>query len=185
MGRKFNLDGNILYDTQTGSAVIYEDKEKIEHYAILARAGHCGKGYYIPQLLPITASNPELAIEIARKRGKIKSSRSGAIIDVMKVSELEKNFILYINDCDKYIHISHHTKEICDSIMERRIAMEEAVDFRNSGNRNRIQACTVKTADKYSNVHVLQRYLAPSYYGDKLIYPKSINFRDMLDEFFY
>jgi hypothetical protein len=69
--------------------------------------------------------------------------------------------------------------------MERRIAMEEAVDFRNSGNRNKIQACSVKTADKYSNVHVMQRYLAPSFYGDKLIYPKSINFKDMLEEFFY
>lgn len=184
MGHKFNLQGNTMYNTKTGSAQVFEEGKK-EHYAVLVKAGHCGKGYYIPQIIGITASSQALAVEIAKQMARIKSSRASAVIDVIKISEVEKNFISYINACDKYLHITHNSKETCTNVLDRRIAMEEAVDFKNSGDRNKIQACDVKTADKYSNVHVLQRYLAPSYYGDKLIYPKSINFRLVLDEFFY
>ena len=182
---KFKLTDGIFYDTRTGTAQIVSDPNSpTELYAILVQSGHCGKGYYMPQLMSVEAYNKEMAIEIARNSGRIKSSRKNAVLAVTKISPLERYTINYINSCDPY-YTSVKNSESIPYVQEGRIAMQAAVDYTNTGNPGSIPLDAVKTADKYSEKHVFQRLLAPSFYGSKLIYPRTINLRAALDEYFY
>ena len=42
----------------------------------------------------------------------------------------------------------------------------------------------VKTAEEYDEDCVVERFCAPRWQGEKLVYPQNINMREMLDEFF-
>lgn len=185
MAKGFNIKGGIFTDKSTGKQIhsdIY-DQEK-HYYAVLVRCGHVGKGKYIPVVLGIESPNKEMAIQIALHHPRVKSMRAGSpIIDIMEITKIEANYIGYINDCDSYHHGDRFSDpEITES---RAVIMEQAIDFENTGNRHQVPVDVVKTADKYGNVHVFPRYLAPRWSGDKLVIPKKINFRKALDEHFH
>lgn len=185
MAKGFNIKGGIFTDNSTGQQ-IYSDvfDEEMHYYAILVKCGHVGKGKYMPVVLGIEAPNKEMAIQIALRHPRVKSMRAGSpIIDIMEITKVEANYIGYINDCDPYKHGDRFfNNEITES---RSVIMEQAIDFENTGNRYQVSPDAVKTSDKYANVHVLQRYLAPRWSGEKLVIPKKINFRKALDEHFY
>ena len=185
MARGFNIKGGIFTDKLTGEKIhsdIY-DKEK-HYYAVLVKCGHVGKGKYIPIVLGIEAPNKDMAIQIALRHPRVKSMRAGSpLVDIMEVSKVEANYIGYINECDPYQHGDRFSdSEITES---RAVIMDQAIDFDNSGNRHQIPTDVVKTSDKYGNVHVFQRYIAPRWIGGKLEVPKKINFRQALDEHFH
>jgi len=182
---KFRLDNDMLYETKTGSAKIYDTfNNEEESYAILIKSGHCGRGYYMPEIIVAMAKSVDMAIDIAKNVSRAKTTRKNVILAVTKISELERLALSYFNGCNPYRH-SASNHETDPYIAERRIIMEEAIDFDGTDNHGKIPIDLVRTADKYPEYLVLQRNLAPSFYGDKLIFPKTINFRNILDDYIY
>ena len=182
---KFKLEDDLFYDTRTGSAVSFDATGSDDDcYAVLIQSGHCGKGYYIPQIRAIKANSKELAIAIARNSSRVKTERKNVVLAVTRITQIERAAIDYINACDPYRQSVNNTDAI-PYVQARRIAMQEAVDYENTGDYGKIPLGAVRTADQYPERYVLQRHLAPSFYGDKLLYPKNINLRSILDDFFY
>lgn len=182
---KFAISNGIFYDTRTGSAQMISDEDaNTEYYAIIVQGGHCGNGYYMPCLVPINAKSKELAIVSARNVGKAKSFRKNIILGTIKISQQEfhalKNIAMY------NLYLTHNdNNDSMKRILEARIAMPEAIDYKGTGAYGMIPLEMVRTADQYPDRLVLQKYLAPSYYGDKLVYPRNINMRNLLDDYFY
>ena len=182
---KFKLQDGLFYDTRTGTAQSFDATGSQEDcYAVLIQSGHCGKGYYIPQIRAIKADSAELAIAIAKNSSRVKTNRKNSILAVCKISQKERAAIDYINGCDPYRNTTTNTDAL-PYVQARRIVMQEAVDFENTGEYGKVPLDAVRTAEKYPEKYVLQRHLAPSFYGDKLIFPKNINLRNILDDFFY
>ena len=179
------LDENIILNTRTGELKNVDLSNSTDSYAVILKCGHCGKGYFIPLLFTITANSPEMAVEIATKLGKVKKSAKSVVLGVEKIDQKTYLALEHINDCDPYFYTT--TDGVFD-LYERRVAMEGLVDFEESDipKRNtKIPKSVIKTADKYDDKYVLQRYFAPVRYGEKLVFPKKANMKQLIDEYLY
>ena len=85
MSKKIIVEENVTYNTKTGAMKIFESDGQTNHYAVLVKAGHCGDGYYIPLVIGVSATSQALAVEIARHKSRIKTTRSGAVMDIIKI----------------------------------------------------------------------------------------------------
>lgn len=185
----FTIKDDLMYDTKTGSAFlnIHNENGK-ELFAVVVMGGHCGNGYFIPHMLNIAAACEEDAINSAMKAGRVKKNAKNKILACSKINHIEFRAIEHINDCDPYHYAEDNRTNISD-LEERRIVVEGAKDWRDVEGgkkfKRKVSIDEIKTADMYDDKYVLQRYFAPYMYGDKLVYPRKVNFRDMLDEFLY
>lgn len=183
------IQNDLMYDTRTGSAFKSINNENgKKFYAVVVMGGHCGNGYFIPHMLNIAAANEQDAISSAMKSGRVKKNVKNRILAVQEISDFEFRAIEHINDCDPYLYAVDNSTVIKD-LDDRRVVMEGVNDWRDfEGSKKikrKINIPDIKTADMYGDKYVLQRYFAPYRYGGKLVYPRRINFRDMLDEFLY
>jgi len=177
---------NVVVNTRTGVQKIFGNASDPDKYFIVGvKRGHVGNGQYIPVFLPIIAKNKEMAIEIAINVGAVKKNDYECIVGIEEVCKEKHYLIEYINDCDPYI-TNPQFIDIND-IEARRVIMPGLVakSINAEYNKKKIPFDQVKTADQYSRLHVLQRYLAPRFYGGQLIFPKKINFATALEEHIY
>ena len=181
-------DNREIYDIQTGCTTVYtEDSEKSHYYAVVIKCGHCGNGYFIPIIATIETKNKDFAIDLAKNLPRVKKSNKYSVMGMKEVSVEEFRLLQHINDCDKYL-TGTNANELED-LYDRRVIMEEAImDLENYGKNKRTfnyDRLDIKEAKDYAPKYVLQRYVAPTYMGEKLVYPRNINMYRMLDEYFY
>lgn len=178
MGRKFDFIDGYMYN-EDGTVVRKMDEGRGKYFAVIVMCGHCGNGYFIPAIFT-TGDQLTLnsAIEKVKQMPKVKRDVSGVVLDAFEITASERFFIERINDKDAYI-TSKATKD--DHIVaERRIPVRSTqergkqVEFYDS----------INTRDKISPEHVVERFCAPVYQGDKLVYPNKINRKELLHEFF-
>lgn len=191
------MQDDLFFDIKSGSAYIHGDTNcDLKFYAVVVRGGHVGSGYCIPVIATIMARNKETAIKIAENIGGVKKAIKHIVLAIEEVNEIEYYALEYINDCDPYINNKHNTK-LLPEVMDRRVILPSMVDkeFKNTKhykgdfidkkrpNYSKVPKELVKTADQYDDIHVLQRHLAPTMYGDKLIFPSKLNLRSVLGEY--
>jgi len=167
---------NIFYNKLTGDIKAFDNYgEDLKRFAVIVQGGHCGKGYFIPVILTVTAQTKEIAIEIAKNIGKIKK-RQGAILAATEVNKPQFLALEHISARDEYFQLSN-TAFLSD-LHERRVVIESTAKFVETeyeGKNNKITKDEIRTADQYDDKYVLQRYFAPTYYGDKLVYNNHYN----------
>jgi len=171
-------DGKLL-NVITGKETIYTGQNQ-KFYAVVLKCGHCGTGYYIPVIKGIMAPNMDIACKFARETGRVKRTNKDYLIAICEISQVESMLIQNINTQDPYF-----------SSLSKYDVNEEEIINRRIMNEDRLRACVEKnqvpefnTADKIDEYYVVERYCAPSIVGNKIIYPKHINVRQMLTEFF-
>lgn len=167
-------DNNGFIDAQTGEFFEYRGGND-KNFAVIARCGHClDKHYFIPVVKSTRAKDAESAAYFIRQTARVQRDKNNCIIDVCEVSILEDMLIHTINEKDPFF-IAHSQREVdVDDTMRRRIIDEKYARFHGH----------VKTAEEYDEDCVVERFCAPRWQGEKLIYPQNINMREMLDEFF-
>jgi len=193
----FRMENDIFYDVKSGTATIHGDTDgELKSYAVLVKGGHCGTGYYIPIILTISTKNKETALKMAENIGRVKKTAKHTILAITEINQLEYYALEYINDCDPYFNNTHNT-ELMPEVFDRRVIVETFVDKERVGTKHRkgelvssykpnytkVPKELVKTADQYEEKYVLQRHVAPSFYGTKLVFPKRINLKSFLNEY--
>lgn len=173
-------------NTRTGEIKNVKTSSQDKSYAVVLKCGHCGTGYFIPVIFTITASSSEMAVEIAKKLGRVKKTAKNMVLGITMVDRKTYLALEHINDCDPYFYT---VAENVPDLHERRVAMEGLVDFREYDtprrNTNKIPKSSIKTADQYEDKYVLQRYFAPVRYGEKLVYRKKVDMKKLIDEYLY
>ena len=161
---------NHIIDSVTGSKYQYRgDNDK--NFAVIVKSGHCeDKRYFIPIVRGVRAKDMESAAYFIRQTARVKRHHKDCIIDACEISRLEDMLIHEINERDPYFIAKSYEQSDKDDTIRRQI-----VDERYAG-----EMAYVKTADDC----VVERYCAPRYYGNKMVYPHNINMREMLDDFF-
>jgi len=174
---KFVVHDSAIINTRTGSAtMINHNNDKT--FAVVVKCGHCGNGYFIPIMFALKCENIDAAVDMARKLGRVKSDDKNCILAAGEISKLEYSFLSHINTHDKFLQ----NLATEDEILARRIVSSSKVDWKCK-NARKVLPRSVKTADQYTENWALQRYFAPTMYGNELTYPTKINFRIMLDDY--
>lgn len=170
---RFRRNG-YLYDSK-GSPLMSTDCEENKSFAVLARCGHCGNGYYIPILFTVYCNDLKTAIEIVKSLPRVKRDKKDAIMEAFEISRLECLFLKAINDLDPYLkgYFDKDSKEI----QSRRIINRD-VNLYND------EKFLIKEASEFSEKFVLQRHLAPIIQGNKIVY-KRIDKQQLLYDIFY
>ena len=182
--KKFNKDG-YLFDSM-GSPVVKLKDEINKYYAVIAKCGHCGSGYFIPIIFPIHCKDINTAIEVVKEIPRVKRYQKDVIIDAFETSGLENMFLEVINQYDPYLRgfLSKDDAFVDNIRIIEPKASEKFVNENSDLSEDEIKS-SIKTAEYYGDKYVLQRYYAPIIQGKKLVYPNRINIRQMLDEYFY
>lgn len=164
-------DGEFLRDRKGGAYVdLSSDRSKC--YAVIAKCGHCGEGYYVPIMFTTKSNSVSKAIEDIKLTPRVKGERSDCVLDAFEVSDLEWFIINSINDRDGYLrgYIIKDSQEMHD----RRVVSSVKCD----------ESEPVKTADQYPYYDVLARCFAPRYIGTDLVFPRKVNKKELLQELF-
>ncbi|MGN1201306.1 MAG: hypothetical protein ACI4R8_03530 [Candidatus Caccovivens sp.] len=176
-----NKSGTLIDNNGNLYKVVNEEDPK--YFGVVTMCGHCGNGYFIPILFPIRAKDMDSAIEIARNLPRVKYNAKNCILEAMELDKKEFDFIQYVNDHDPYLTDDqpHHffdeqRKIITPDILENLESYKKTREFLN-------KHYEIKCAEQYTKNWVLQRYFAPQKYGDKIVFPKSINKKQMLIDY--
>lgn len=180
MPSSVNKYGQYLINN-SGSLIKQISDDNDKYFAVIVKCGHCGTGYFVPIMFSIKSKDLKSAIEIAHTRPKVKRERKTTVIDAFEVTHAENYLIKTINDHDEYV--TNSTKKY--DLLDRRVIDIYTVEFYNKNNDdNLLYNKSIKTADMYDPDQVLERFYAPYYQGDKLIYNSKINKDTLLHEFF-
>ena len=181
----FNDD--LVINTRSGLIhAIEPENEEIKNYAVVMMCGHCGVGYFLPSLYVFTARSTQEALEIAKTLRRVKKTNKNKVLALAEIDRITSRVLGYINHNDNNYYAHVHSSKIPD-LEERRIPLPEKVqqDDSEDCSREQIQKDSVKTADQYDKKYVLQRFCAPSRYGDQLVYPKNINMNQLIEEYIH
>lgn len=184
------INSNLYYVEKKGSVLFYgRDESNSKYYAIAVKCGHCGSGYFVPIILPICARDMDNAIEIAKNTGRVKRDLKDCVLGAIEIDWIEYCLLEMYNNNDYYITARNHRDVYTSHVENRRILGKETLElgpkyFKNNSNIIRDEY-DVKTADMFRPDQVLQRYFAPIYYGKKLVYPKHVNMRNLLEDYHY
>lgn len=182
--KTFKKDGQ-LFDSR-GTPLMELNSDLNKNYAVITKCGHCGDGYYIPIIFTAHCKDVYTAIEIIKTIPRVKRDKKDAIIDAFEVTPMQAMFIDAINDRDPYLrgYFDKDTPEL----QVRRVANElrcAAIIKNNEDSYSQEELKNlIGTADTYHDAMVLQRYYAPIFQGNRLIFNRKINRTQMLDEFF-
>ncbi len=182
MPNKLSFKGNNVIDAH-GGIVRTMDSENGKDYAVIARCGHCGKGYYIPIMFTANAEDEKTAIKNILMTPRIKRDAKMAAICSFEISREERYFIESINDHDPYLRGYALAGDAMMNI--RRLPLETTLDG-VSRKRDAIveNFLDINTRDDIPDYYVLERLLAPYYQGNNLIIPKKLNKDEVLHEHF-
>ena len=169
-----------------GAIEAYRGGPDDKNYAVIARCGHCGNGYFIPIMFGIVAKDLQTAIEVAKIRPRVKRISTNAILDAFEITMPQRLFIDAVNSRDAYLRYNVLPDD--EYLHGRRIANPKPIIYKSRQEREDVLSKYViveHTADEYSERDVLQRFFAPVRQGDKLVYKNRVNHQELLDEFFY
>lgn len=158
--------------------------EDAKWWAVAVKCGHVGKGYYIPVLFPAKCATAQDAIKCVLNTPKVKRDTNGVVLTVFEITPFEKFILRCINDKDLYVKgvLTEHDEEI----RQRRLPMDVSNRY-NVPRKHRMREdyyIDFNTRDKIPECYALERFFAPYYMGDKLIYPNNVNTKELLKEMF-
>lgn len=184
MGNKtFKKDGYIFNAKGAVIAQVQSDENKT--YAVIAKCGHCGNGYFIPIMFTVYCKDVYAAIERVKAIPRVKRDQKDVILDAFEVSEAENIFIKGI--CDRDPFLLGYNEVLDPEVISRRIMHEakasSVVKMNREASDDELKNL-IRTSDMFSESMVLQRYYAPIIQGGKLIYPKNVNRKQLLDDYF-
>ena len=180
--KTFKKDG-VIYDMH-GSPLTQISDDSSKHFAVIVRCGHCGNGNFIPIMFPVYCKDIAAAVDLVRTFPRVKRDQRNAIIDAFEITNLECMYLNAINDRDPYLRgfFDKTSPEI-----EERVVYHEpkakAILNQYEGYSENILKRAVRTSDSFGDSQILQRYYAPRLEGGRLIYPKKVNQRQMLDDY--
>lgn len=188
MPSKFIKSGNNIVNT-SGNYIreIHSDNDKC--FAVIAKCGHCGDGFYIPIMFTQKCRDRETAVELVKLNARVKRDQKDVILDSFEITEKERLLINAINDHDPYIRKDNKRNYLLKGsmeILERRIATDLSESYEPSKRRlaKNVTDRHFKLAQKYKDYYVLERAYAPRFVGSELIFTNRVNRRELLDEFF-
>lgn len=181
MPSKLIFDGDKVVDAH-GGVVRTMESTAGQDYAVIARCGHCGKGYYIPIMFTANAKDEKTAIKNILLTPRIKRDQKMAVICSFEITREERYFIEAINDNDPYLR---GLLQAGDELMEiRKLPLENMFDDIPRKREDIMDKLDINTRDDIPKYYVLERFLAPYYQGDNLVVPKKFNKEEMLHEHF-
>ena len=153
----------------------YRDSDGNKLFAVIAKCGYSGAGYFIPIMFAVYAKDINAAIDTTRTFARVSSHKKDAIVDAFEISAMEANFIEAVNAVDPYLN--GHAVEDDIITQNRKIPYQPKTEYELKYHRDLEPTIPhdIKTADQFYPDNVLERYLAPIKQGDKYIYPKTIN----------
>lgn len=167
----------LLFD-EYGALIREVHSENDKCYAVIAKCGHCGDGYFIPIMFTEKCKDIQNAIELVKATPMVKRDRKDCILEAFEITSFEKFCIESVNAHDPYLKGYLRKKTI--EIDERKVINEETI-------KNPIESdfkhFNIKTADEYSSNYVLERYFAPYFLGSDLIFPKKVDTQQLLHDF--
>lgn len=174
-GRIISMDGNFMKN-------IHSDNDKC--FAVIARCGHCGDGFYIPIMFTQKCKDRETAVDLVKLLARVKRDKKDAILDSFQITEFERFFIEAINDHDPYL--KNYTMKGTQEILDRRIACDLSKGYEPSKRKlaDNVTNRSFKLAPYYKDYYVLERAYAPRFVGSQLVFTNKVNRRELLDEFF-
>ena len=176
----------------TDESKIYKTAEqpRKKFYIVLARGGHCGRGYFVPMVYRAVAYNKKEAISKARDIPRVKHDQQGGVILAEETNFLEFMFVSILNDHDPYLITNDSYSE---NLKERRVRSPLFIDGRiNSAiiegkDINKQYCCdinNIKTAEEYADDYPLQQALAPRLENGVYVFPKNIDFHNALKKYY-
>ncbi len=180
------IQDGIMVDRRTGLLQTFDMHKEQEYYAIVVKCGHVGSGKFIPIFFPINAPSKEMAIELAKRTGRVKKDNKHAILGIKRIDQITAFALEHINDCDPYLYCSN-TNPLRATLYNRVLTSPGTIAWHPEqfNNESKVDQRDVRTADTFPDRFVLQRYFAPVRYGDELRYPKKVNMTQLLDEYLY
>lgn len=158
--------------------------ENSKWWAVAVKCGHVGKGYYVPILFPAKCETAQDAIKCVLNTPKVKRDCEGVVLTVFEMTPFEKFILRCINDKDLYLKgvLTEHDEEM----RQRRLPMDVSNRY-NVPRKHRMREdyyIDFNTRDKIPECYALEKFFAPYYMGDRLIYPKNVNSKELLKEMF-
>lgn len=179
MKKSIRINNELVNTRNFTSKIVTSNGGADKYFAIVAKCGHCGMGRYIPILFEVRARDKDAAIDIIRNIPRVKSDNKEVILFLTEITYREYLLINAINRHDPYLRsgtrknaeyknrfiVDEHPSRFCD---KRRLLKD------------------LKTSSDFSSSQILQKYFAPNYVGDKLVYPHKVsnNGREMLEEYY-
>ena len=179
MKKSIRVDDELVNTRNFTSKLVTSDEGTDKYFAIVAKCGHCGRGRYVPILFEVKARDKDAANEIIRNMPRVKSDDKEFILFLSEITYVEFLLINAINNHDPYLHsgprknaeykfriiVDEHPPKFCD---KKRLLKE------------------LKTSSEYLPSQILQKYFAPNYVGDKLVYPHKVlnKGKEMLEEYY-
>lgn len=177
----FKMDGKLCDMYGIRMDKIYSADSK--NYAVIAKSGHCGRGYYMPVIFYQYCKDAQTAIELIKANPRIQRHQKDVILGVFELSKMERIFLGAINENDRYL--TDNIDESTEEIRERRIAYPEREEYDPRAKRRRkYNEKAIRTADEYSDEWPVSKYFAPRQVGDKLLYPTKVNKDELLANLF-
>ncbi len=174
----FSSLGSVISDS-----VVSKDFDENKYFAVVAKCGHVGDGYFVPILFSTYAKDKESAKQIVRNLPRVKNHVRDCILATKEISKLEDIFIKAINRYDPYL--TYSAKK--GNMESRRIVTLAFLEDARKGYRDRRLAerrLVVKVADEYPQYLTLQKYFAPSMIDDKIVFPKNVDMDFLLKDYF-
>lgn len=191
---KIVKDNIIRYGTGAIEHIVAEEDAQPRSFAVVARCGHVGNGYFIPICFAVMAKDLESAIKLVKERSRVQRDHKDCILAACEISAPEYCLINYHNDRDSYLK-TNYVDEDFGYVERRRIVAPETLKEVLSGKSTYVHKLRgvelqlplleeIKTEDKYETYQTLQRAFAPRLYGDRYVYPTHTNVRDLLDKYY-
>lgn len=181
--KNFKKEG-VLYDSK-GAVVSNLHADENKNFAVIARCGHCGRGYYIPVIFSVYCKDIYTAIERVKAIPRVKRDQKDVIIDAFEITQLEDHLINSISDRDSFLK-GFYDKD-SPEIQARRLMIgsrvedvfNENIDIPEEELKNMI-----RTADTFDEYFVLQRQFAPMIQGNRIIYSSRYDRKKLLEDYF-
>lgn len=165
-----------------GARVLQKSDDDAKMYAVIAKCGHCGDGYFIPIMFTIFAPDLHTAISYIKTYPKVQRDRKDVILAAFELSLFEKLFIDAINNHDPYIR--GYTTKTENDIIERRVANFSPNDYKKGEKSGDNMYDGIKTSDQYQDKYVLERVFSPHVVGSDMFVPNTVDKNELLQEFF-
>ena len=187
---KIVRDNIIRYGSGAIDHIAAEENADTKYFAVIAKCGHVGNGYFIPICFAVMAKDLDSAIKLVKERSRVQRDLKDCILAACEISAQEFYLINFHNDHDAYLR-TNYADEDFGHIERRRIISPELLHDVLNNNEYRTKVGTrqlktplleeIKTADKYLDYQTLQKAFAPQLYGDKYVYQTKVNVRELLD----
>ncbi len=186
---------DVIRDKHGAIVKVAHDGNRDKRFAIIAKCGHVGTGYFKPVCFSIMAKDIESAIDIVKAFPRVKRDAKNVILGASEVSLDEALLLLYNNDHDWYLK-GNFADENWSMIQKTRIVEDYMIynmlEQLQTGAKDKDGPALVssdydipfQTADQYAKHYTLQKAYAPYRVGDKYYYPKNVNVKDVLAEYY-